>query len=182
MVVVIYTIFCDHRLRVFWGDQISLSPTDFYRRPYNTFALPCECVTSTGRPWRVDHSIMLNVTWRRFGQSAKQLEVGHATNNIWRTVVRGTWKYDDPRLNMSHEGAARLWHLQPREVLFPCPTNDCPSYVLSFDQLQKSWIIRKLKSYSPLYLHDLNTQAKRVIFGVSKTLCDFGHKNSFKKE
>jgi len=38
-----------------------------------------------------------------------------------------------------------------------------------------------LKSFSPLYLHDLNTQARRVIFGVSKTLCDFGHKNSFKE-
>ena len=23
--------------------------------------------------------------------------------NRWRTVVSGTWKYDDPRLNMSHE-------------------------------------------------------------------------------
>jgi len=28
------------------------------------------------------------------------------TFNIWRTVVSATWKYDDPRLNMSHEGAA----------------------------------------------------------------------------
>jgi len=104
------------------------------------------------------------------------------TINRWRTVVSGTWKYDDPKLNMSHEGAARVWHVQPREVLFPCPTNDCPSYVLSSDQLQESWIIRELKSYSPLYLHDLNTQARRVIFDVSKTLCDFGHKNSFKEE
>jgi len=41
---------------------------------------------------------------------------------------------DDPRLNMSHEGAARVWHLQPREVLFPCPTNYRVSYVLSYDQ------------------------------------------------
>ena len=32
-----------------------------------------------GRPWRADHSIMLNVTWRRFDQSAKQLIVGHTT-------------------------------------------------------------------------------------------------------
>ena len=62
------------------------------------------------------------------------------------------------------------------------PTNDCPSYVLSSDQLQDSWIIRKLKSFSPLYLHDLNTQARRVIFGVSKTLCDFVNKNFFKED
>ena len=42
------------------------------------------------------------------------------TVNIWRTVVSATWKYDDPRLNMSHEGAARVWHVQPRVVIFPC--------------------------------------------------------------
>ena len=35
---------------------------------------------------------------------------------------------------MSHEGAARVRHLQPREVLFPCPTNYRVSYVLSYDQ------------------------------------------------
>ena len=42
------------------------------------------------------------------------------TVNRWRTVVSATWKYDDPRLNMSHEGAARVWHVQPRVVIFPC--------------------------------------------------------------
>ena len=36
-------------------------------------------IMTTGWPWRVDHSIMLNITWRRFDQSAKQLVVGHAT-------------------------------------------------------------------------------------------------------
>ena len=35
---------------------------------------------------------------------------------------------------MSHEGAARVWHLQPRVVLFPCLTNERVSYVLSYDQ------------------------------------------------
>jgi len=44
--VVTYTNFCDHRLRGFWvaGGQISPSPFDFHRRPYNTLALPCERV------------------------------------------------------------------------------------------------------------------------------------------
>ena len=98
------------------------------------------------------------------------------TVNRWRTVVSATWKYDDPRLNMSHEGTARVWHVQPRVVIFPCRTNYRVSYVLSSDQLQESWIICKLKSFPPLYLHDLNTQDRRVIFSVSKTLCDFGHK------
>jgi len=44
--VVTNTNFGDHRLRGFWmaGGQISPSPIDFHRRPYNTLALPCECV------------------------------------------------------------------------------------------------------------------------------------------
>jgi len=103
------------------------------------------------------------------------------TFNRWRTVVSATWKYDDPRLNMSHEGAARVWHVQPRVIKFPCRTNYRVSYVLSSDQLQESWIICKLKSFSPMYLHDY-TQDRRVIFRVSKTLCDFGHKKSFTEE
>jgi len=45
--VVTYTDFGDHRLRGFWVavGQISPSPIDFHRRPYNTLALPCERVT-----------------------------------------------------------------------------------------------------------------------------------------
>ena len=46
--VVTYTNFGEHRLRVFFlgggGGQISPSPIDFHRRPYNTLALPCERV------------------------------------------------------------------------------------------------------------------------------------------
>ena len=44
--VVNRTNFGDHRLRGFWvaGGQISPSPIDFHRRPYNTLALPCERV------------------------------------------------------------------------------------------------------------------------------------------
>ena len=51
------------------------------------------------------------------------------TFNRWRTVVSATWKYDDPRLNMSHEGAARVWHVQPRVVIFPFRTNYRVSFV-----------------------------------------------------
>ena len=29
-----------------------------------------------------------------------------------------------------------------------------------------------------MYLHDLNTQDRRVIFDVSKTLCDFGNEKN----
>ena len=52
---------------------------------------PFITIMTHGRPWRVDHSIVINVTWRRFDQSAKQLIVGHTTI-----------KHDDPRLKMSH--------------------------------------------------------------------------------
>jgi len=40
--VVTYTNFGDHRSRGFFGGgvQISPSPIDFHRRPYNTLALP----------------------------------------------------------------------------------------------------------------------------------------------
>ena len=40
--VVTFTNFGDYRLRGFWvaGGQISPSPIDFHRRPYNTLALP----------------------------------------------------------------------------------------------------------------------------------------------
>ena len=51
----------------------------------------------------------------------------------------------NPRLKMSHEGAARVWHFQLRVILFPCPTNDCVSYVLLYGQLQESWIISGLQ-------------------------------------
>ena len=44
--LVTYTNFGDHRLRGsrVAGGQISPSPIDFHRRPYNTLALPCERV------------------------------------------------------------------------------------------------------------------------------------------
>ena len=45
---VTYTNFGDHRLRGVAGGQISPSPIDFYRRPYNTLALPCERVICVG--------------------------------------------------------------------------------------------------------------------------------------
>jgi len=52
--VVTYTNFGDHRLRGFWvaGGQITPSPIDFHRRPYNTLALPCERVIVDVRHFR----------------------------------------------------------------------------------------------------------------------------------
>ena len=59
--VVTYTNFGDHRLRGFWvaGGQISPSPIDFHRRPYNTLALPCERVISC--PHRAQQQGRLNL-------------------------------------------------------------------------------------------------------------------------
>jgi len=56
--VVTYTNFGDHRLRGFWvaGGQISPSPIDFHRRPYNTLALPSErVIKSIFRPIHVSY-------------------------------------------------------------------------------------------------------------------------------
>ena len=76
----------------------------------------------------------------------KAFIVKQETFNRWRTVVSGTWKYDYPRLNMSQEGAARVWHDQTKVVLFPCSTNDRVSYVLSSDQLNKLFSLRCLQN------------------------------------
>jgi len=65
-------------------------------------------------------------------------EIRHLTDYVRLWVGHGNMT--NPRLKLSHEGAARVWHFQPRVVLFPCPTNDSVSYVLSYGQLQKSWI------------------------------------------
>ena len=56
-VLVTYTNFGDHQLRRYWVacGQIFPFSIDFHRRPYNTLALPCECVIfgkiSKLRPW-----------------------------------------------------------------------------------------------------------------------------------
>ena len=47
---------------------------------------PCDIAISNGRPWRVHHSLMTNVTWWRFNQSAKRLAVGHMVTCLF---VRG---------------------------------------------------------------------------------------------
>jgi len=55
--VVMYTNVGDHQLRGFWvaGGQISPSPIDFHRRPYNTLALPCERVINNIRGSSTEH-------------------------------------------------------------------------------------------------------------------------------
>jgi len=92
-------------------------------------------------PWIVSHSIMLNVTWRRFDQSVKQLVVGQTTINRWRTVASGTWKYDDPRLNMSHEGAffnCRLTSYELIRWLVETPSRDFEHYRMTDDSPSRS--------------------------------------------
>jgi len=56
--IITYTNFGDHRLRGFWvaGGQISPSPIDFRRRPYNTLALPCERVMNEVTPSGYDRN------------------------------------------------------------------------------------------------------------------------------
>jgi len=68
--VVPYTNFGDHRLRVFWVavGQISPSPIDFHRRPYNTLALPCERVISAFS------ALTLLVGWQEGHPACKKTE------------------------------------------------------------------------------------------------------------
>ena len=68
--VVTYANFGDHRLRGFWvaGGQISPSPIDFHRRPYNTLALPCERVIKMSTLCRQQAPRLADQTaayWRR---------------------------------------------------------------------------------------------------------------------
>jgi len=58
--VVKYANFGDHRLRGFCvaGGQISPSPIDFHRRPYNTLALPCErVITNRFKVFKLDDKV-----------------------------------------------------------------------------------------------------------------------------
>ena len=85
------------------------------------------------------------------------------TFNRWRTVVSATWKCDIKCV-----------------VIFPFLTNYRVSYVLSSDQLQESWIICKLKSFSTLYLHDLILNTDDLYSVCLKRYAILVIKNSFK--
>jgi len=63
------------------------------------------------------------------------------TFNRWRTVVSGTWKYDNPRLTRlrPHVTFSTSGHHN-----FHVPRTTV-SYVLSYGQLQESWIISGLQ-------------------------------------
>ena len=97
---VTYTNFGDHRLRGFWvaGGQISPSPIDFHRRPYNTLALPCERVMET---WCSSN--------RQTTSCEKQWavrRVSTTTSNInqFQEVPEGQWAVSRvPRLQSKHK-------------------------------------------------------------------------------
>ena len=72
---VTYTNFGDHRLRGFWvaGGQISPSPIDFHRRPYNTVALPCDRVIPRFTPDIIFGGLQLSRKMRLlYGLTAKK--------------------------------------------------------------------------------------------------------------
>ena len=79
--VVTYTNFGDHRLRGFWvaGGQISPSPIDFHRRPYNTLALSCECVITTHN---VETSRVLRVKREKCIARGRVAEMRDRTNDL----------------------------------------------------------------------------------------------------
>ena len=69
-------------------------------------------------------------------RARKTLTVGldtslHMTFNRWCMVVSGTWKYDDPRLKMSHEGAS---HKRLCVMCFVVwPTTNLKLYIVFWD-------------------------------------------------
>jgi len=99
----------------------SLLYNRLHNRLYYRLGELCKWAQPSGA-WAVQPGRMTSLGWR----TAKRQKV-----NRWRMVVSGTWKYDEPEvenvtISMSHE---RL----------------CVSYVLSYGQLQESWIISGLQ-------------------------------------
>jgi len=87
------------------------------------------------RPWRVQHSIMMNAMWQRFDQSAKQLIVGHTTKiSIYRRADRIAGRTTPTRCwhpaQYTHYTAQ--WYNAPSRVsanrLTSCRHNTVPLY------------------------------------------------------
>ena len=122
------------------------------------------------QPWRVDHSIMLNVTWRHFDQSAKQLIVGHTTiqhgNNMthyWcskmttATVVIAT-NQDPIQSNSSmhhYECIALCKDISIQRGRF-C-TRSLASYITRSSKNRSIWTVNIDLCFSPLTLWYTNT-------------------------
>ena len=66
-------------------------------------------ISKTTRPNFTNFLHLLPVAWSFSDDSAvcQSTSVLWMIFNRWRTVVSGTWKYDDPRLKMLHEGVLR---------------------------------------------------------------------------
>jgi len=54
---------------------------------HNNVSRVGDIIMSPGWLWSGEHMIMLNVTWRRFDQSVKQLIVGHTTKEAEHRLV-----------------------------------------------------------------------------------------------
>ena len=84
------------------------------------------------RPWRVQHSIMMNAMWQRFDQSAKQLIVGHTTKiSIYRRADRIAGRTTPTRCWHPAQYTAQ-WYNAPSRVsanrLTSCRHNTVPLY------------------------------------------------------
>ena len=80
---------------------------------------PCVIIMTHSPQWRVDHSIIINVLWRCFDQSAKQLIVGHMTIYVdWHSPLfeqqfsRSTWtsKFSPSILFQGIRTSMNRWH------------------------------------------------------------------------
>ena len=72
--IVTYTNFGDHRLRGFWvvWGQIPPSVINFRRHPYNTLALPCECVMLTLNPKSL---LLLDLQYTLYSHAANDVKL-----------------------------------------------------------------------------------------------------------
>jgi len=104
------------------------------------------CYSATWRTNLHDVCLIDGGSQKLTKKSYLKLVVGHTTKRdkarsfVWHLTDDARWwvghgNMTNPRLKMSHEGTARVRHFQLRVVRFPCPTNDCVSYVLSYGQL-----------------------------------------------
>ena len=124
--VVTYTNFGDHRLRGFWvaGGQISPSPIDFHRRPYNTLALPCERVMWTAL-WvncstyiDTEHKIMktvqmLSVIAMHPSKQWNQAKQWNGLHCILKVIIRT----NDINMYTANSNKYQLLQMDPRDAL-----------------------------------------------------------------
>ena len=126
---------------------------------------PFIIIMTHGRPWRVYHSIMINVTWRHFYQSVKQLVVGHAANIFHRDTTRKQTKnhrYGNNR-KMAAGFAYRIYNYSTssrRHVIIVCRQRSASLW-------SDSRCLTNVKLILWMKMHRSNNTALKTLSGVN---------------